>query len=1218
MILVKNRNKNLIDLNFEKNNYIYYKKNNEDNIKLINIQKQEYKDILINGGLTNEVNKDNSNNIVNNLLTEYPDSSYNIIKCTLLSIRNRFQLINKISETNIFAFESYITRGTLFYYKTILDAIKSKIKNKKNDSYLYLPILFSIFFYQTLFEKLYNKIIDDQVINFKLLDDYIFSSETTQKTNTLNSFASLFYIEIKPFLDQYKAADSEQKVKLFCNINDNYGVINKYKTTDNVKNNIRKLIGKNYKQTGNGDNNNTEVDKRVFTIKNEKSKSKYDILEINTNTNLETDSIPEKCEPFDLNFNKIFDGTNPQVMAPYMAASNVINNYEGLMLFTFGYSGVGKSFTVFGGGNIKGVLPSIINSIQNVDSVDVRIYEIYGMGLNINNDNFNENKYFKYISYQLDDQIGINKNLINITDNLENVESKNLDTNNLKKFLKKLNEDKGINDNIEEIRGKINDNIQYSEGKIKDDDINIKTIKKTKNNPDSSRSILCYELIINKDRQKIPFIICDLPGKEDIKNSFGEEGKGLLKINDNNIKNNNNNNNNIKNNNNNIKNNNIKNNNIKNEIINDKFLNHNFGNILEKLDKQLKPDKIKEIFKEIDNEINETIDNNNIKITYELLRNIQTFSGNFNSIFKQENFKKYDDNIELKKIKIITSDNNNNNEVRIKNLIANIPDLLTFNQKKIGNNFNDLTNSENRIFSKINDNNYLENSKLYIGFNKKYNDKIKITEENNNSNGINFEFIDNDNDNDIINNIKNKISNINVELKSQQSKQSQESQQQLLNNIDKGILEKYDNNIKFFISDANLIELEKIANQKLNKKRLIKAMNNAIYYVSTNKTKQTHPILKLTQILDEINDNEYINDYVNNAEKCFRYTKAAEGIFINENINGIIQLLSDKKGLSNSDNNNQNNIDYNDKKMYYNEKNTDNSFNKTIIYEKLYNIYEEKTSNASNNAGNPNKNNKLRKIDNNAGNPNKNNKLRKIDNMYAFFVVANISKNERIKQKLICNATKTSKYYKTEQELGWVCDQEEVDEKNKEKEEKEKKEKEDKIKEIKEIIERTLTNKNYFQLIVEPNNNQNYIILINLNKNLNKIDNINFNIIDDRKNKQKKSIATKLLNYMSEIIKDKIKEAQKKKELNDSALRTYLNNNLNKIKKIYIEELTNKLYDEYMIKNNTIEEEISTNNIQSDTNNFERKLYIREMCETQIALFSQLKDKINQINKLEE
>ena len=1148
-----NRNKNLIDLDFENNNYIYYKKNNEDNIKLINIQKQEYKDILIKNGLTDE----NSNNIVDKLLTEYPDSSYNIIKCALLSIRNRFQLINKNLEAKIFAFESYITRGTLFYYKTILDAIKTKIKNKNNDSFIYLPILFSVFFYQTLFEKLYNKITDEEIINFKLLDDHIFLNQTIQKTNTLNSFASLFYIEIKPFLDQYKAADSEQKVKLFCNINDYYDAIKDYNTNNNVKIYIPELIGKNYKQNGNGNGNgnNKEVDKRVFTIKNEKLKSKYDILQITTDTNLKTDSRPENCQPFQLNFNKIFDGTNSQVMAPYMAASNVINNYEGLMLFTFGYSGVGKSFTVLGDDKKKGVLPSIINSIQNVNSVDVRIYEIYGMGLNINNDNFNDNKYFKYISYQLNDEIDIDKNSINIIDSLENIQSKTLEKNNLNKFLKNLNKkDNSINKKIEEIRGKINNKIEYSTGQIYDDGINIKTIKKTKNNPDSSRSILCYELIINKDGQKIPFIICDLPGKEKIIDSFGKEGQALLKINNNN-----------------------------NNVINDEFLNNHFNNILENI-KKLTVNKSNKIFKDIDISDDE-IEGKEINVGYTIL---EDEAGTMLDTKLDDALKIPNDKINITKENIVINTNNDDNNNDIKNLIYYIPNLLILKQKK-------KSDSKYEQVLLANEKKYTFKNELYLGISEDYKEFINEINENeytqtqnNNNNNIKFKLQLNN-----FNNFKpyfnykylnfNKL-NLNIN-----------------NKIGGKKTESY-----FSIPIVNLTKLREDSNIELNKIKLIKAMNNAISYKQSNETKiKPHPVLKLTKILDEINDNEYIKDsdnYKNHAEKCFRYTKAAEGIFINENINGIIQLLSDKKGLSNS-NNSQNNNDYKEENMYYNEKISNNSFNNTIIYEKLYDIYEKKTNNNASNSD----------------------KLRKIDNMYAFFVVANISSNERIKQKLICNATKTSKGYKTEQELGWVCDQEEVDKKNKEKEEKEKEEKEKLIEDIKKNIGNIIDNKdkNVFKFLIDGQEKK-FTILLKIINNLNRLNNIKFKIINDiNKVQEQKFSGTKLLKNMSEIIKNKIKIEKKKKTLDNRDLKTYLDNkdNLNKIKKEYIEELTNKIYDEYMVKDNTntTDKEFSSNNSNnSNNNNFERELYIREMCKTQIALFRELEDKINQINKSEE
>ena len=175
-------------------------------------------------------------------------------------------------------------------------------------------------------------------------------------------------------------------------------------------------------------------------------------------------------------------------------------------------------------------------------------------------------------------------------------------------------------------------------------------------------------------------------------------------------------------------------------------------------------------------------------------------------------------------------------------------------------------------------------------------------------------------------------------------------------------------------------------------------MNNAINYSKSGEQpqqpQQPHPILKLTQTLDKINDYNYINNdgYEKNAEKCFRYTKSAEGIFINENINGIMQLMINKKGGGITD---MKNIEdtYDESSMFYNKKDENNpSFNNTLIYDNLYTQYEKDAE------------------------------LRKIDNMYAFFVVANISKNVRIKQKLICNATKTNEGYK--RNLGWECDEE--------------------------------------------------------------------------------------------------------------------------------------------------------------------------------------------------
>ena len=270
--------------------------------------------------------------------------------------------------------------------------------------------------------------------------------------------------------------------------------------------------------------NGSKQEDRVFSIKNSQNEdNNYDILKINSKY---TDEDNKSCELDDLKFNKIFDKTEPLVMAPYIAASNVINNYEGLMLFTFGYSGVGKSYTIFGSDDKPaepekpaesekpaepekpavqgkpGILNSIFNSIQDVDNIEVKIYEIYGMGLN-NTTNFNKNVYQKYINHTIelrDDNYTIVES--EVVDNSDSINGIEITQDKLPKFLKNLN---SINDNIANRRGIIKEDqpVNYDLGGFKhtegeNDNIYIKTIKKTKNNPDSSRSILCYELIIKK------------------------------------------------------------------------------------------------------------------------------------------------------------------------------------------------------------------------------------------------------------------------------------------------------------------------------------------------------------------------------------------------------------------------------------------------------------------------------------------------------------------------------------------------------------------------------------------------------------------------------------------------------------------------------------------------------------------------------------------------
>ena len=1149
-------------IDFNLNNYIYSGLN--DDITLYNIKNKNYEDFLIDENIQRE-----------EVSLEYNEKETNLTKILInliLSIKNRYDIILKNNDSEINVYDKCMSRGVFFYYKTILDKLVKKFKTNdiNNTNRKFIPISIPIMIYDIIFKYIYNKISDNQVIHFK---------ELNKGQNEMSKFATLFYVEMKPFLDQYKASDTTQKVKFFCNINDNINALNnkafnKYGNfyvvnDDGVTTKEKEAIIKEIEEKI--PINISKQEERVFSIKNSQNEdNNYDILKINSkHKDEDEDEDEELCKLDDLKFNKIFDKTEPLVMAPYIAASNVINNYEGLMLFTFGYSGVGKSYTIFGSndkpGGKPGILYSIFNSIQDIDKITVKIYEIYGMGLN-NTENFNKNVYQKYINHEIE----LNGSKYNIgeskvVDNSDSINGIEISEDKLSKFLEKLN---SINDNIANRRGIIKNDkkFDYNSGGFKhtegeNDNIHIKTIKKTKNNPDSSRSILCYELIIEKNKQNIPFIVVDLPGKEIIKDSFGEEGEALLKINNDNIN-------------------------------KEDFLTNNFSNILLKI-KNIEPEILDDLFSSVE------INSDDINL----------------NIFSKKNRKEQP----TKSIKIaidklleyIEFENDTGSKLKKKfiDIIKFIPNFLKISQYHEGYVAKGSSLNKNYIYAKY--------EKIFLNISQEYSEKFQISNNNaqiKKTHIFKMNFLD---DNII----------------------------KLLNNNEKDeYLSDFPNNnfseinflakakdIYFGIDAEDLDKLYNTALQTLNKFRLIKIMINAINHPSNQQNNnETHPILKLTHILDRINDNEYIKDYSSYAEECFKYTKSAEGLFINENINGIMQLMINKKDAG-IDNMETISGSYDESKMFYNEENQENNFNNTLVFENLYNIYDNKSG------------------------------LRKIDNIYAFFVVANISNNKRIKQKLICNATKDGEG-KYRRDLDWDCDEEALDKereealiKQKEEIDKERRNKEqEKYKfiedRINELNDMSVNNINQFNRIKRSdgtlhymkkffNNNQNNTrdFLNKFNKNhggkkdnlyikqlaialYNEIEKIrNKNLINSANKNEIESIKTRIGNDESEIIR------------NFRELDTNGNGEIDiyEFKSAIKRQLKRQLGEEPIIDEGQII--LMFNNIDKDRSGSislqefiddikkqyggisDRELYIREMCKTQIALFKELKNVINTI-----
>ena len=268
-----------------------------------------------------------------------------------------------------------------------------------------------------------------------------------------------------------------------------------------------------------------------------------------------------------IKFQEIFDPDKfPQndSIPYYMGLADFINKGKSIMILTYGYSGVGKTFTLFGraategrqsepseasgasgapaapepslpifgkgmnGGSpsIKGMLQSTLEQLGSGIDIKVKIFELYGLGVPYKFYWQDPKKVCHYIYAYTCDFV---KNTTTCKEktstefhaylNIDNDnEYANITPHNIKNFEKF----------IEAI-----DDIRKTHGRI----------KATLNNPESSRSIMIYDFKIklkkdneNDEDKYSHFVIMDLPGKEDIYTTFCETDdpkytikEGLLK-----------------------------------------------------------------------------------------------------------------------------------------------------------------------------------------------------------------------------------------------------------------------------------------------------------------------------------------------------------------------------------------------------------------------------------------------------------------------------------------------------------------------------------------------------------------------------------------------------------------------------------------------------------------------------------------------------------------
>jgi len=183
-----------------------------------------------------------------------------------------------------------------------------------------------------------------------------------------------------------------------------------------------------------------------------------------------------------------------QIISRYMLLDTSLRYGKDLYMITYGYSGTGKSFTLFGNGKERGLLQStLFNLLDKIESLTLTITDIYGFGTQYSDSWKNVKPTQKYIKLRkLDDNYTFDE----FSDKKESTKIMNKDIKLLDDF------DKTI-DSIDKERRK--------DGMI----------KRTINNPISSRSKIIYKFDFTfKDQTNAKMIIDDSPGAENILESF--------------------------------------------------------------------------------------------------------------------------------------------------------------------------------------------------------------------------------------------------------------------------------------------------------------------------------------------------------------------------------------------------------------------------------------------------------------------------------------------------------------------------------------------------------------------------------------------------------------------------------------------------------------------------------------------------------------------------
>ena len=453
---------------------------------------------------------------------------YNICNVQTITHTMFLSLIitNQLFTTDYVIYE-YINKGTITFYQRIVDGIIEKIDNKNNsDEILYFKKyhMLTLRKLKSFLDKLSTNMIASDVIDINKC-----SGDTANRFLLLNYFKSILesYRElyqnkitiyarindiitpIKPDVDQFEIFKNN---KMFMSDTERFNYVNLLKSRPSVytDSHITEAL-----------KNKTIKDTRIMYVR-KRACSAYNAAA----------SVSDRIKEY--KFTEVFDTTefpNNGDISKYMTLDTQLSKGKGVAIMTYGYSGTGKTYTLFGSAsqNKQGILQSTLENINGLKSVYFRLYEMYGYGLPYPHywAKGAENISHKIFKYKLN--LTIDKLVHGACEEVDAAHIANYvkeftflkrgsDKSNYSSYIQILGPSISnifakfdeFMDEIETVRKGNPNNAEFQERRIRD----------TPNNIVSSRSVLIYDFVLEVGEEKVPFLIIDLPGREEIAQTY--------------------------------------------------------------------------------------------------------------------------------------------------------------------------------------------------------------------------------------------------------------------------------------------------------------------------------------------------------------------------------------------------------------------------------------------------------------------------------------------------------------------------------------------------------------------------------------------------------------------------------------------------------------------------------------------------------------------------